>query len=66
MMRDTSMSHLSSVSLVEEVRNCPASVRETRELISPDYSTYHSFWVRRQARTGVDVGDISFPDDYED
>ena len=27
-----------------------------------DYSTYHSFWVRRQIRNGVDVGDWMDPE----
>jgi hypothetical protein len=27
-----------------------------------DYSTYHSFWVRREARRGVDVGDYYYDD----
>ena len=27
-----------------------------------DYSSYHSFWVRRQARGGVNVGDWDDPD----
>lgn len=28
-----------------------------------DYSTYHPFWVRRQARAGVDVGEV-YDEDY--